>query len=124
MNYSKITIVDHVFYREKSEKQLKREAKKAEKQAKKAQYKGQGSDGQTVNDAAQAAAESAADAGEDVAAGKYGDSGMNQSKEKSNIRLIEDFSILTEKLGGQNVWVRGRLHTSRAKGTLSFRDQN
>ena len=41
---------------------------------------------------------------------------MNQSRDKPDIRLIENFAILTEKLDSQMVWVRARLHTSRAKG--------
>jgi hypothetical protein len=93
---------------EKSKKQQGRDAKKAEKQAKKAQYK--------APDSAQAAE---VDSGEDFSIGKYGLSEMIQSKDKPKIRLIEDFSILNEKLDGQTVWVRARLHTSRAKGTTN-----
>ncbi len=93
---------------EVSDKQVKRQAKKAEKQAKKAQYKA-GSEGQQQQQQQQ-------DDGEDIAAGKYGVAKMNQSQDKPDIRFIENFSILTGKLDNQRVWVRGRLHTSRAKG--------
>ena len=58
------------------------------------------------------------ESGEDVSQGKYGVAQMNQSREKPEFRFIEDFSILTEKLDNQIVWIRARLHTSRAKGTL------
>ena len=51
-----------------------------------------------------------------MSVGKYGNQKMNQSHTKPDFRLIENFSILTEKLDGQLVWVRARLHTSRAKG--------
>ena len=97
---------------EKSEKQMKREAKKAEKQAKKAQHKGESS--------TQSQQQNEADSGEDVSVGKYGVAIMNQSQSKSSIHLIDNFAILTEKLAGQSVWVRARLHTSRAKGKQCF----
>ena len=47
--------------------------------------------------------------------GKYGVSEMNQSKEKPNKTLV-DIGILNPKLNNQKIWVRARLHTSRAKG--------
>lgn len=100
---------------EKSEKQQKREAKKAEKQAKKAQHK---TENPEVNDNQNAQLNE--DSGEDVSQGKYGNAKMNQSQDKSDIRLIENFAILTEKLDNQNIWVRARLHTSRAKGNLKI----
>merc|ERR1711988_1078224 len=96
---------------EKSDKQLKREAKKAEKQQKKAEHKSEKGD-QTQ--------QQGGDDGVDVSEGKYGVAQMNQSREKPDIRLIENFSILTEKLDNQLVWVRARLHTSRAKGKQCF----
>lgn len=97
---------------EKSDKQVKREAKKAEKQAKKAVHKGE-----TVQATNADAAGGEDDA--DHAEGKYGISPMNQSKDKPNIKLI-DVAILNSKLKGQDVWTRGRLHTSRAKGKQCF----
>ena len=99
-------------FQEKSDKQLKREAKKAEKQAKKAQHKSSNEDQNA--DSQQGGLE---ESGEDVSQGKYGVAQMNQSREKPEFRFIEDFSILTEKLDNQTVWIRARLHTSRAKGT-------
>ena len=98
---------------EKSDKQLKREAKKAEKQAKKAQHKSSNEDQNADSQQGGGLEES----GEDVSQGKYGIAQMNQSREKPEFRFIEDFSILTEKLDNQTVWIRARLHTSRAKGT-------
>jgi len=96
---------------EKSDKQLKREAKKAEKQQKKAEHKSEKGDQNQ---------QQSGDDGVDVSEGKYGVAQMNQSREKPDIRLIENFSILTEKLDNQLVWVRARLHTSRAKGKQCF----
>ena len=103
---------------EKSDKQLKREAKKAEKQAKKAQHKSEGSSAANAGD--QSNQQSTNESGEDVSVGKYGVAPMNQSQSKSSLHLIDDFAILTEKLAGQTVWVRARLHTSRAKGKQCF----
>jgi len=98
---------------EKSDKQLKRDAKKAEKQAKKAQHKSENQDDQVQQQAGE-------EDGVDISAGKYGNAKMNQSRDKPDIRLIENFAILTEKLDSQMVWVRARLHTSRAKGKQCF----
>ena len=53
--------------------------------------------------------------GPDCSKGKYGDLPMNQSRDKPN-RMITDIGILNPKLAEQKVWVRARLHTSRAKG--------
>ncbi len=101
-------------YREKSEKAKKREEKKAEKKAKKANLKaGKGGEEAQVNgDGGDAGAENAPD----VAAGKYGEQRMNQSREKPRDKNFIDVSILGPKLNGQKVWVRARLHTSRATG--------
>ena len=103
---------------EKSDKQLKREAKKAEKQAKKAQHKSEASS--TSDQSSQQQNDSSETSAVDVSVGKYGIAQMNQSQSKSNLHLIDDFAILTEKLAGQTVWVRARLHTSRAKGKQCF----
>ena len=90
---------------------MKREAKKAEKKAKKGEHKSQanGGDGGAANEAA------AVDDGPDVSVGKYGKLPMNMSREKLNRQFI-DIGILNPKLNSQNVWIRARLHTSRAKG--------
>lgn len=44
---------------------------------------------------------------------------MIQSSEV-NCKSFYDIKLLSEKLAGQNVTVRGRLHTSRAKGKQCF----
>ena len=80
-------------------------------QAKKAQHKSENQDDQVQQQAGE-------EDGVDISAGKYGNAKMNQSRDKPNIRLIENFAILTEKLDSQMVWVRARLHTSRAKGNF------
>ena len=97
------------FYcREKSEKQVKRDAKKAEKQAKKAVHKSEAGPAANVETPS-------GDNEADHSEGKYGTREMNMSREKSNIKLM-NVDILNAKLKDQDVWVRGRLHTSRAKG--------
>ena len=55
----------------------------------------------------------------DISSGKYGNAPMNQSRDAPSYNFI-DVSILSAKLKGQNVWVRARLHTSRAKGKQCF----
>lgn len=104
-----------------SEKQLKREAKKAEKKAKKAEKKAKKEEYKSKGDTTQGkdATSSEADPIEDVSIGKYGNLPMNQSREKLSRQFI-DIGILGPKLGGQEVWVRARLHTSRAKGEVGF----
>jgi len=48
--------------------------------------------------------------------GKYGQMDMIQSKEKFNDRKFISIKDLYTNLENQMVWLRGRLHTSRAKG--------
>lgn len=55
---------------------------------------------------------------EDISIGKYGETGLIQSKEKYTERKFIDIKDLNPNLENQNVWLRGRLHTSRAKGIL------
>ncbi len=100
---------------EKSEKQLKREAKKQEKKAKKEQHK---STGGGENEQSAAAAEED-NSGPDVSEGRYGNLPMNQSREKIE-RKLADLSTLTASANDKDVWVRARLHTSRAKGKQCF----
>lgn len=95
---------------EPSKKQKEREAKKAEKAAKKAAHKTEETAG---------AAEAAEETGPDVAEGRYGVRQMNMSKEKPNTVLTE-VRDLKVGLTGKTVTVRGRLHTSRAKGKQCF----
>ena len=97
---------------EKSEKQLKREAKKQEKKAKKETHKAAAGGGQENN----AAEADDKDDGPDVSEGKYGVLKMIQSREKPTDRRLIDVGVLSAKLNNQDVWVRARLHTSRAKG--------
>lgn len=53
---------------------------------------------------------------EDVSVGKYGQMDMIQSKEKFEDRKFTAIKNLNKDLENQIVWIRGRLHTSRAKG--------
>ena len=57
--------------------------------AKKAQHKAENQDDQGKQQGGE-------EDGVDVSAGKYGVSKMNQSQDKPNIRLIENFAILEE----------------------------
>jgi len=94
---------------EKSDTQLKRDAKKAEKAAKKAAHKSDEAGGE----------EEVKDEGPDISVGKYGVQEMNQSKFKPTTVLtpVKDLNL---KLAEQKITVRGRLHTSRAKGKQCF----
>lgn len=58
-----------------------------------------------------------------MSVGNYGDAGLVQSKEKHAERKFTDIKNLTPELEKQSVWLRGRLHTSRAKG-ISKSDQS
>ena len=51
----------------------------------------------------------------DVSEGRYGNLPLNQSQEKIQ-RKIYKICELTPDLADKKVWVRARLHTSRAKG--------
>ncbi|CAD5230950.1 unnamed protein product [Bursaphelenchus xylophilus] len=62
------------------------------------------------------------DEGEDVSAGKYGTYQLLQSSQldqKKDITFV-DVQDLNESLDGKDIWVRGRLHTSRIKGKTGF----
>merc|ERR1719367_773702 len=95
---------------QKSDNQKKKDAKKAEKAAKKAAHK---------SESGKDAGAEEKDDGPDVSAGKYGVQEMNQSKSKPDTRLthIGDLGV---KLDEKTVTIRGRLHTSRAKGKQCF----
>jgi len=99
---------------EKSKGQAKKDAKKAEKAAKRAADKEEkGGDQQAETD------------GPDISEGKYGVQEMNQSKHKNVVEIINVKDIKV-KDAGNKIWIRGRLHTSRAKGKQCFfviRDQ-
>lgn len=64
------------------------------------------------------AAEEVEDSGPDVSAGKYGPYGMIQSNGDDELRARQfvDVRDLGQDKADTTVWVRGRLHTSRAKG--------
>ncbi|XP_056649128.1 aspartate--tRNA ligase, cytoplasmic [Diorhabda carinulata] len=88
---------------------LKKEAKKAEKAAKKAEHKQAGGENlQNVKEEV------------DVSLGKYGKLPLIQSNAKNSDRKFLIVSELNKSLSGQNVWVRARLHTSRARGKQCF----
>jgi nondiscriminating aspartyl-tRNA synthetase len=92
-----------------SKKAAKKQAKEAEKNAKKAQYK-----------AAAAADQNAQDETPDYSSEKYGILKMIQSENKYADRLFVPVSELPKYLGKDNIWVRGRVHTSRCKGKQCF----
>lgn len=53
----------------------------------------------------------------DISVGKYGILKMIQSsKDYVPNRIFVDVKNLTTTLADKSVWIRGRLHTSRAKG--------
>lgn len=56
---------------------------------------------------------------EDISVGKYGVLKMIQSsKDFVSDRIFVDVKNLMAALADNSVWIRGRLHTSRAKGNL------
>lgn len=88
-----------------SKKALKKAAKDAEKAARK-----EAKNVESVGDA---------DSGEDISKGCYGNTGMMQSKEKLD-RVLRKVKELVPALKETKLWVRGRLHNSRAKGKQCF----
>ncbi|KAL7882267.1 hypothetical protein AOLI_G00091160 [Acnodon oligacanthus] len=90
-----------------SKKALKKQQKEAEKAAKKAEKQ------------AKLAAEQQTADEDDFAKDRYGVSAMVQSQEKVDRTLVR-VQELTPQRGGQLVWVRARIHTSRAKGKQCF----
>ncbi|XP_022115348.2 aspartate--tRNA ligase, cytoplasmic [Pieris rapae] len=90
-----------------SKKAAKKAAKAAEKQQKKAEHKGsQAIQGQNDDP--------------DISEGKYGTYKLIQSDGSYMEREYVDVKDLSQKFAGQNVWVRARLQTSRAKGKQCF----
>ncbi|XP_035913786.1 aspartate--tRNA ligase, cytoplasmic [Anopheles stephensi] len=102
---------------ESSKKAAKKAAKDAVKAAKKAEHK-----------AAAAAAAGAGGAGNDdtgadgvdQSEGRYGTMKMIQSAEKHGERVFVKVSDLSHCQKDAQVWVRGRVHTSRCKGKQCF----
>ncbi|XP_046741994.1 aspartate--tRNA ligase, cytoplasmic isoform X2 [Diprion similis] len=92
-----------------SKKALKKQQKDAKKAAAKAERQAQL---QSVQQ----------DAGneEDISVGKYGQPAMIQSVDKHGDRKFTHVQDLNPSVAGQIVWLRGRLHTSRAKGKQCF----
>lgn len=88
-----------------SKKALKKQQKEAEKAAKKAEKQAKAAEQQTVD--------------EDFAKDRYGVAAMIQSQEHID-RVMVRVKDLTEEKAEQTVWVRGRVHTSRAKGKQCF----
>lgn len=98
---------------DQSKKAAKKEATKAAKAAKKAEHKAAAGKDEIQDQQVTTT--------EDVSAGKYGPFGMIQSKEKMDDRKFVKVTELVNVVGsGQPVWVRGRVHTSRAKGKQCF----
>ncbi|ENN75550.1 hypothetical protein YQE_07893, partial [Dendroctonus ponderosae] len=92
-----------------SKKAAKKEAKKAEKAAKKAEHKA--ADGPSAAPARDEA---------DVSEGRYGTLPLIRSDPSAPKRAFTAAKDLSKALTGQQVWIRGRLHTSRAKGKQCF----
>lgn len=57
---------------------------------------------------------------EDVAAGKYGNFPLIQSDRRIEERKFTYIKDLNKSIAESNVWVRARLHTSRARGKQCF----
>lgn len=57
---------------------------------------------------------------EDASMGKYGQMNMIQSKEQFKDRKFIAIKNLNKSLENQTIWLRGRLHTSRAKGKVTI----
>ncbi|KAM4024437.1 aspartate--tRNA ligase, cytoplasmic isoform 2-T2 [Anomaloglossus baeobatrachus] len=90
-----------------SKKAQKKQQKEAEKAAKKAEKQ------------AKLASEQQADEGEDFAKDRYGVSAMIQSQDRPE-RVLVRVKDLTLQKANETVWVRARVHTSRAKGKQCF----
>lgn len=93
-----------------SKKAAKKLAKEAVKAAKKAEHKaaaGGGKDNDQEKDEV------------DYAANKYGATGIIQSKDTKSERNFVHVTDLKDNLN-KNLWVRGRIHTSRCKGKQCF----
>ncbi|XP_014300689.2 aspartate--tRNA ligase, cytoplasmic [Microplitis demolitor] len=92
---------------EPSKKALKKQQKEAEKAAKKAERQSQMPHEETNGT-------------EDVSVGLYGNMGIIKSSDYHLDRKFVNVKDLNLKLTDESVWIRGRLHTSRAKGKQCF----
>lgn len=90
-----------------SKKALKKQQKEAEKAAKKAEKQ------------AKLVSEQQAEEGEDFAKDRYGVPPMIQSQDKPERALVRVKDLTIQK-ADEVVWVRARVHTSRAKGKQCF----
>jgi len=99
-----------LFFREKVSKKA---AKKAEKKASKAEKKEQH---KAVDSVVPTDENQSGDI--DVSAGMYGSYGIMRSEKKVTDRTLVSLNTLPST--DKKVWVRGRLHTSRAKGKQCF----
>ncbi|CAG9794421.1 unnamed protein product [Diatraea saccharalis] len=90
-----------------SKKAAKKAAKAAEKQQKKADHKA-------------ASGQPQAESEPDISEGHYGTYKLLQSSGEHRDRVYTDVKDLTVGKNGQDVWVRARLQTSRAKGKQCF----
>ncbi|XP_058122248.1 aspartate--tRNA ligase, cytoplasmic [Anopheles ziemanni] len=100
---------------ETSKKAAKKAAKDAVKAAKKAEHKAAAAAG-----TAGGANDDAGADGVDHSAGRYGPMKMIQSAEKYVERVFVTVSDLSQCAKDSEVWVRGRVHTSRCKGKQCF----
>lgn len=90
-----------------SKKALKKQQKAAEKAAKKSERNAQNESQNTEQENA------------DISKGMYGLSQLIQSSENPD-RVLVGVRHLNKSMDNKTVWVRGRLHTSRAKGKQCF----
>lgn len=90
-----------------SKKAAKKAAKAAEKQQKKAEHKAASAQPQNESEP-------------DFSEGRYGLLKLIQSSGEHRDRIYTDVKDLGVKMDGQEVWVRARLQTSRAKGKQCF----
>nr|WIM01491.1 cytoplasmic aspartate--tRNA ligase [Limnephilus lunatus] len=93
-----------------SKKAAKKLAKELERKQKKAEHKAA---------AAPQGAEETTES-EDYSVGKYGVTKLIQSTGENRDRVYTDIKDLDGGFAGKDVWIRGRLHTSRAKGKQCF----
>ncbi|KHN87168.1 Aspartate--tRNA ligase, cytoplasmic [Toxocara canis] len=90
----------------------KKELNKIARQQKKAEKK-------LENAAMHAKENDAGDVEEDVSNGLYGTYPLIQSAEKKHLDFV-DVGDVTGALNDKEIWIRGRLHTSRSKGKTCF----
>uniref|UniRef100_A0A914CVL7 Aspartate--tRNA ligase, cytoplasmic n=1 Tax=Acrobeloides nanus TaxID=290746 RepID=A0A914CVL7_9BILA len=95
---------------EDGEKKLsKKELNKLARQQKKAEKKHQGADTKTEESTEE----------EDISKNKYGTYGLIRSTERKELEFV-NVGTLNSSLDGKEVWIRGRLHTSRVQGKTGF----